>query len=367
MKKSNNIIINIIIIVAVIVVLGVMAAVVAVTHSRKATFKQDFQIEEAAQPGRLTKIYMADKENNELLLTYVGGDEGWLVDNQWPASSHLIDLMLETLSKMRIRSQVNKAAVPNIIKQMAAKSIKVEVYYNDYRIKWFGGKLRLFPYEKCRTFYVGHDTQDMLGTYMYREGDDVPYVIHIPGFRGCLLPRFIVDPLAWRSHKIVDLPVQQIASIELDIPSMPEESFAVVRDGDGFAFQLLNPPQRVNGFDSLRVGQLLSSFVHLNFDEYARAVPKAELDTTFSRAPRTILRITDIDGNSREVKTYIKYSNPDDVRAMPDTTMYQVFDLNRLYAIIDNKDTVLIQYYSFDNILQPASFFLGKDKSAFAR
>ena len=41
--------------------------------------------------------------------------------------------------------------------------------------------------------------------------------------------------------------------------------------------------------------------------------------------------------------------------------MYEMFDLNRLYAIIDNKDSVLIQYFVFDNILQPASFFLGKD------
>ena len=118
MKKRN-----IIIIIAIVVLSGMAAFVVAYTHSRKATFKQDFQIEEAGQPGRLTKIYMADKENNELLLTYVDEEQGWLVDNQWPASRHLIDLMLETLTEMRIRSQVNKAAVPNIVKQMSAKSI----------------------------------------------------------------------------------------------------------------------------------------------------------------------------------------------------------------------------------------------------
>ena len=70
---------------------------------------------------------------------------------------------------------------------------------------------------------------------------------------------------------------------------------------------------------------------------------------------------------NESLKTYIKYSNPDDLRAMPDTTMYQVFDLNRLYAILDDKDTVLIQYYIFDNILQPASFFLGRQHSYFAR
>ena len=79
------------------------------------------------------------------------------------------------------------------------------------------------------------------------------------------------------------------------------------------------------------------------------------------------MRVTDVDGNVNEVKTYIKYTNPDDIYNMPDTTMYDVFDINRLYAVVDSKDTVLIQYYIFDNILQPASFFLGREKSVFAR
>jgi hypothetical protein len=39
----------------------------------------------------------------------------------------------------------------------------------------------------------------------------------------------------------------------------------------------------------------------------------------------------------------------------------------KVYAIIDDKDTVLIQYFIFDNILQPASYFLGQDKTGFAR
>ncbi len=359
MKKKN------IIIISSVLLLGIVTLVVVII-SGHSSLDQDFQIEAAAQPGRVTKIFMADKENNHVLLTYKS-DSLWLVDDKFPASQPMVDMLLETLSDMRIDSEVNSAAVENVSKLMAARSVKVEVYYKDYRINWFKGKIRLFPYEECEIFYVGHDTQDMMGTYMYREGDEVPYIVYIPGFRGCLSPRFVTDPILWRSHSIVDLPVQKIASIELRIPSMPEESFSVVREGDGFVFNLLEPFSRVNGFDTARVAQLLSSFVHLNFDEYARAVPKVELDTTFSQAPRTILKITDTDGKSRELKTYIKYTNPDDIKNMPDTTMYKVFDLNRLYAIIDEKDTVLIQYYIFDNILQPASFFLGRDKSYFAR
>lgn len=349
-----------------VILLGIVTLIIVLSRGRSRTFSQDFQIEAAARPGGVEKIYMADKENHQVTLDYVN-DSLWLVDGQFPANQHSVDLLLQTLSDMRIRSQVNKAAEKNVIRQMAAKSIKVEVYFKDYRISWFNDKLRLFPFQNRRVVYVGHDTQDMMATYMYREGDKNTYIVNIPGFRGCLSPRFVVDHYAWRSHSIVSLPVQRIAKVELQIPATPDESFSVDRVGDGFVFNLLNPPHQADGFDTARVAQLLSSFVNLNFDEYARAVPKVELDTTFSAAPRTILNITDIDGNTHSLKTYIKYSNPDDLRAMPDTSMYQVFDLNRLYAILDNKDTVLIQYYIFDNILQPASFFLGRDHSYLAR
>lgn len=353
-------------ILAVVLLLGAVTFVVVMLKGSNHTFEQNFHIQAAARPGAVNKIFMADKENHQVLLV-CKNDSLWLVDDKFVASQPMVELLLQTLSDMRIRSQVNKAAAENVTKQMAAKSVKVEVYYDAYRINWFGGKLRLFKYEKCDIIYVGHDTQDMMATYMYREGDDLPCVVNIPGFRGCLSPRFVVDPLLWRSHSIVSLPVQKIAKVSLEIPSMPSESFEVEREGDGFVLNLVNPRQRVDGFDTARVAQLLSSFVNLNFDEFAKVVPKVELDTTFARDPRTILRITDIDGNTRELKTYIKYSNPDDLLAMPDTTMFQVFDLNRLYAVLDDKDTVLIQYYIFDNILQPASFFMGRDKSYFAR
>ena len=356
MKKST------LILLAIAAMAGIAALVLALTRGRSATFDQDFDIEDTAA---ITKLFLADKQNHSCTLSRTLGADGdttWMVDGTWEASKPLVTSALEILHQMRIRERVNKAAIPNVLKNMAAKSIKIEVYQEAHRIDWFGGRLRLFPHEKlASTYYLGSETQDMMASYMYREGDRTPYVVHIPQFRGFIAPAsFSTNPLLWRSHRIVDLPVQKIARVQLEIGDAPQESFAVVRQGEGFQLQLLNPPNVAPGFDTARVAQLLSSFTNLNFDEYAQVVPKAELDTTFSRPPRTILTVTDVNGHQRQLKTYIKYRNPDDVLAMPDTTMYQVFDLNRLYAVLDDKDTVLIQYFVFDNILQPASFFLGK-------
>lgn len=358
MKKRN------IILIAIAAVIVVAAAIIALTFSRSTTLDQNYHIEDTAS---ITKIFIADKENNQVTLNRIA-DSVWDVDGIYPASQPLVDLLLETLNTMRIRQQVNKNAIPNVIKDIASHGIKVEIYQNTPFINWFGGHLKLFYRERLTTtYYVGRETQDLMASYMFRKNDEVPYVIHIPGFRGYLTPRFIAEPIKWRSHSIVDLDVHAIQRVELEIPQTPEESFAIVRDGEGFAMELTHPHQRVDGFDTARVAQMLSSFTWLNFDEFASIVPNTFADSCVSGEPRTILRITDTAGTSHELKTYIKYTNPKDWANMPDSAMYETFDLDRLYAILDRKDTVLIQYYVFDNILQPASYFLGSNKTAIAK
>lgn len=354
MKKRS------LIIIAVVAVIGVAALVVALRGSRKATIKQNYHIEDVST---ITKIYMADKLDNEVTLSR-GEDSVWMVDGTYEANQPVVEALLQTLHEMRMRQQVNKNAVPNVIKDLSARAIKVEVYQRVPFINWFGGRLQLFPREKRTvTYYVGRETQDMMGSYFFREGDKVPCIIHIPGFRGFITPRFVTEPLKWRSHTIVDLDVNQIERIELDIPAMPEENFAVVRNGEGFDFELAATHQRVPQFDTARVAQLLSAFSWLCFDEFASIVPNNNADSCIALGERTILRVTDTAGTTHEVRSYIKYTNPDDLAAVPDPEMYEVFDVDRLYAIVDGKDTVLIQYFVFDNILQPAAYFLGRDLS----
>ena len=351
MKKRNKIVI------AIVLVLAVCAFFVVRHGARKSTSDVVYHIEDI---NSVTKIFMADKLDNKVLLERTS-DSTWIVDGKYPASEGMMDMLLETLNQMRIRQRVNKAAKKNIVDNISVSHTKVEVYQIVPFINWFGGRLQLFKSEKLvTTYYIGHETQDNMGSYVFREGDDEPYIVHIPGFRGYLGPRFEPVPELWRSHRIVNLPVTAIQSVKVEIPNQSQESFEVVRNGEAFDFYCQGQAMQ---FDTIRLGQLLSSFVNLNFDQFAGVVPKVELDTTFSRQPGFILTVTDTAGNSKNLRTYIKFTDPEAIATMHgNQTIADFFDINRLYAIIDNKDTVLIQYFVFDNILQPASFFLGKDK-----
>ena len=98
MKKKKNLVI-----LAIVVVIGIVALLVARHGAKPATFDQDFHIEDI---DAVTKIFMADKQDNQVLLQRVAdstSDTMWTVDGIFPASQPMVDLLLETLHDMRIR------------------------------------------------------------------------------------------------------------------------------------------------------------------------------------------------------------------------------------------------------------------------
>ena len=116
MKKKN------IIILSFVAVIGIVALLIARHGAKSATFDQDFHVEDI---DAVTKIFMADKQNNQVLLQRVAdstSDTMWTVDGIYPASQPMIDMLLETLHDMRIRQQVNKNAVPQVVKLLSARA-----------------------------------------------------------------------------------------------------------------------------------------------------------------------------------------------------------------------------------------------------
>ena len=192
MKKNK-------IIVIVILVLIVLAIVIFAgnRYTTLEDHESNFAISDTAA---ITKIFIADKSEHEVILTRT--QESWLIDGIFLANTQLVDILLETIKKLKVKTPVSLVAHDNVVKRMSAIGRKVEVYQTAYRINLFN-KLKLFEYEKlARVFYVGDASQDNMGTYMLIEGAERPYIVYIPSFRGYLTERFSPVPDRWRSHVI---------------------------------------------------------------------------------------------------------------------------------------------------------------------
>ena len=178
----------------------------------------DFAIEDTSTVDR---IFIADHSGGraELRRSHKGG---WIVNGKYKARQDGIDQILDMVSRVRVKEPVSTGMSNTIVRDMAAHSIKVELYTGDEK--------------PAKIYYIGNSTPDHQGTYMLLEvggkKSDRPFVTHIRGFAGFLTPRFFTDMNLWRDRTIFNLEADSIASVAITYSEKAEHSFRLTTDGN---------------------------------------------------------------------------------------------------------------------------------------
>lgn len=354
MKKLNRRQKNLIIVSSIILLLGII--LIVVSNQKTSTLEQNFHLEKTSN---IVRMVLEDRDGAKTELKK-NNDSIWIVNNEFQAAPMMVSTLMETLRDMRVREPVAKAAHVNIIKQLSARNVRIDIYLQKYYINL--GFIKLFKKEKLeKSIYVGDQTMDNMGTYMLIKGTQNPCVVSIPNFRGYLSSRFTAEPNDWKTHTIFKYNPNDIASIKVEIPQLPQESFELYSEGNTFHFKLLNNNEKLSDFDTIKVTALISSFTDLNFEDIAKNIPKIQVDTIFSKLPSFIFTIKDKQGKSKSLKTYMKLNEGTWVSENDKDNFYEIFDINRMYGIMDgSKDTLVLQYFAFDNLLKPASYYFSR-------
>lgn len=314
--------------------------------------EKDFAVVDTAS---ITKVFLADKKNNTILLERISAGE-WVFNNDKRARQSGVNLLLETMKYLVPKYPVPKSAHDNVVSQLAAQSIKVEVYQMVYRINLFD-KIKLFQHEKLtKTYYVGGATPDNMGTFMLIEGADVPFVVHLLGFRGYVAPRYSTLEKDWRDHQVFKTKLYDIRTVIMEMPGEPENSYRIESDANYIKLFSLANNEAVESWDTLKVLNFLTSFADLRYETFIELMPKTEVDSIIQSTPKNILTLVDVNGDTTSIKTFHK-SN-DEMAFDMEGNLY-TYDIDRLFALInEGRDFVLIQYYSFGRVLRPLSYFI---------
>lgn len=330
------------------IVLAATAAWFVITKN-KGTIKptlRDFAVQDTAS---ITKIFLADKNGNSITLER-NATSGWMVNGKFNARPDAIKVLLTTIKKIDVKEPVGKNAQDNVIKRLATKAIRCEIYQNN---------------ELTKAYYVGTETADQTGTYMILIDPETmapsakAFITYIPGFEGYLTTRYFTDERGWRDRTVFSYIPPEIKSVKMESPEHPEQSYEVTaQGGNSFQVKMLANNKALDNIDTLAVKQYLSYFKQLNFESFEVELKPTQIDSILKSTPINILTVTNASGKANKVSFYTR---PNLKKVLDENQNPLPFDPVRMDAQMnDGKDFVILQYFVFGKVLPPIDYFKKK-------
>jgi len=311
----------------------------------------DFAVTDTAS---IIRVVLTDREENQVSLERISPSE-WRLNRVHEANNVVVSSLLRTIYNIEVKGIVPRSAHNTVIADMAANNTLVDIYQRVPRVRI--GRLKLFPRVKLsKRYYVGGPTPDHHGTYMRLEGSDKAFITFVPGQNAFLSLRYSTRESDWRDHTIVALTINQIASIDVEIPGRPEESYRIEKTGERSfeVFQYYNQPVTIP-LDTARVLEFLATFRNVKYEGLLNDIDPMRRDSIINSVPMQTITITAIDGGVHTIVTFRRKSPFE----YDEVTQQEIrWDRDRLFALINNgQDLTLCQFYVFDDILKPFTWF----------
>ena len=299
----------------------------------------DFTIEDTSTVHRLL---IADKSGRIIDLKRQE-DGKWNLNDKYTARKDGVDLILKTFKLIKIKEPVPKSAMPEVIRRMATQAIKV-IAYNSAG-------------EEIKVVYVGHATKDHHGTYMLAEKDgvksDIPFITFVPGLHGFLTTRFFTEEVKWRDRNIFNVKRSDIKSIELTNYADPKQSFMIDATSDEPSLMDMNG-NAIEGAERIMLEDYLNEFTSIHYDFMSDA-EAYQIDSVRNVGAFSAIKLTAKD--NREVSLDLFYIAPEPGKVNLATGEELEYNIDQLYAHINNGNFVVMQWGTIDRILYNSGDF----------
>jgi len=301
--------------------------------------KSDFEIKDTAS---ITKIFIVDARG--LSVTLSKSKDNWIVNDKYIARPDNIRLLMKTFSRIDVRYPVAKAAFNNVIRDIATKATKVEIYQGDDK--------------PSKVYYIGTATNDNQGTYMVLETEGVkstvPFVMYIPGNYGYLTSRFFTEAQQWRDAIVFKYAPEMIKSIEINYSETPEESFVINNKEGQFSVSDIGSDKPLN-VNPDKLKEYVDRYQKVYYEMVDIESKQTRMDSIIASQPFITMEVKDMIGGSNKI---VLYHMPN-FRKTEDSNSGEIFmyDVDRMYGHLNNDVFTYVQFATFDKITYPKSYF----------
>ena len=286
----------------------------------------DFAVSDTAS---ISKIFIADMKGNSINLDKT--ENNWQINNRYKVKNNSMEIILQTIKNISVQRPVSESRYNKVIQDLATNGVKIEIYQNREQ-------------KPTKIYTIGSNTSDHSGTYMLLKNQEQPYIMHIVGFNGILGPRYglqgqEVNTTIWRDRNIFKLKAEEIKSLQLINEKGMDSSFTIKNERENltlFDFQQIKIKSRKETLLSY-----LNLFQNINCESFKDESVREKL------ADEKKL-YTFIIEHQNGVDSLSIYQMRDKKKSKTEAEKYTV---ERMYAVLNSGDVMLIQNYVFNKLL----------------
>ncbi|MES2387106.1 MAG: DUF4340 domain-containing protein [Bacteroidota bacterium] len=252
-----------------VLALGILTYIAITRNAETGTLEAEDSNFAVADTAGIDKIFISAKSGGNWTLER-GTNSTWTLNKTWEVAPVTMQVLLQTIHDVDIKRQVSKAEHNTVVRSLATDHNKVEIYVHG---------------ELLKTYFVGHGTDNYLGTYFLMQGSDTPWITYIPGFDGYLSTRYIVSPNDWREPHIFRSAPQSLRKVSVTYPGRPADSFTAEVQGKDLIIngQKADDPAKTNFFITklrdMAVNTFYKEFTPANLDSMHKLQPIAVITT----------------------------------------------------------------------------------------
>jgi hypothetical protein len=301
---------------------------------------------------KVSQINITDREGKVIQLTKNENDE-WILNNQYKVRQHLFDEMKKALTEMEAVTKVPEIGKKAVITQMVEGAIKVEV---------FKGK------KKDKVIFIGGPNFRNTASNMFLEINGKAskniYEVAIPGFRGYLTSRFIVDETAWRDKEIFAIPANDIKKINVEYFNNAKfENFELLANNNEYTLKTGSGTFQNNQLSSEDIVRYLLHFENQQVMSYVFLEPSEQQlkDSLMNINKYATLRITNTQNKVIKVDVVDMPLSETSNKQYDENGDPMRYDIDYKYAVFgDKKEWGVITNTKFGILLAPHTLFLKK-------
>ena len=281
--------------------------------------------------SEISKVVIS-QDSEKIILTINKKNRSWTVDNKYPANKKAVKKLFQTLTEVKISKPVLKSEEDSILNFIKSKGKKVTIYNNDNQV--------------IKNIIIGSYSKNVAGTYMLNPDINTPFITNIPGVENDLNYRYNINPVYWLKPEIFSYSPNEIKEITLKYSDSNKQSFKLIILSDTANLVNLSDNLPVKNLSLNKVGSYLSYFMNVKFSSETSDTENLK-NQLLKKIPFAELNVTDINKKIENIKLY----------QIPNSKKQNEYDLNNLYAVINNQDVVLVKYVDFDLILKDIHYF----------